>query len=110
MEAELNIAEIPYESGGVHFRYSRVLSEDGARWVRHGMFVEYSENGTVIAEGSYSYGKEQGRWREYYPNGGPAAEGAYEAGLEHGAWKFWDEAGNVRQTNFVHGVEHGAAA
>jgi antitoxin component YwqK of YwqJK toxin-antitoxin module len=110
MPAELNIAEVPYESGALHFRYSRILAADGKRWLRHGLFVEYSDNGTILSEGNYHLGKEQGLWRDYYPNGNPAAEGTYEAGLEHGVWRFWDETGNVRQTIFVHGEEREPAA
>ena len=47
--ADLKIAEIPYESGGVRFLYQRVLFEDGTRWLRHGLFVEYAVNGQVVA-------------------------------------------------------------
>ena len=110
MSADLSIAEILHASGGVRFRYARVLSEDGSRWLRHGLFVEYDENGAVVSEGSYLMGKEHGLWRDYYPNGKPAAEGEYEAGLEHGPWRFWDENGNVRSASFVRGQEVQSAA
>lgn len=29
----LHIAEIPYETGELHFRYSRKLSPDGTKWI-----------------------------------------------------------------------------
>lgn len=54
---DLNIAEIPYEGGSVRFRYSRFLSDDGLRWIRHGMFVAYAEDGAILSEGSTSMGK-----------------------------------------------------
>lgn len=92
--AELNIAEIPYESGAVRYRYSRVLAPDGRRWLRHGLFVEYSEAGKVLSEGKYVDGKEHGLWRDFHPNGVLASEGNYEHGLEHGEWRFWDQDGN----------------
>ena len=96
-DTNLNIAEIPYESGKIHFRYARVLSSDHTRWLRHGLFVEYSENGTVISEGTYVDGREQGLWRDYYPNGALAAEGHYEQGRECGAWRHWNEQGVEEQ-------------
>ena len=76
---DLHIAEIPYESGAIHFRYSRFPSEDGTRWIRHGLFVEYSESGVVLAEGNYNNGKEEGLWCSYHDNGQKAAEGHYAA-------------------------------
>jgi antitoxin component YwqK of YwqJK toxin-antitoxin module len=92
--AELNIAEIPYKSGAVRYRYSRVLAPDGRQWLRRGLFVEYSEVGGVLSEGKYVDGKEHGLWRDFYPNGVLASEGSYEHGLEHGEWRFWDQHGN----------------
>ena len=32
----LNIKEIFYEHGKIKFRYSRYLSADGTKWIRHG--------------------------------------------------------------------------
>ena len=93
MVADLNIAEIPYESGEIRFRYSRVMSADGARWIRHGLFCEYHRNGKVISEGSYKDGAEIGLWRDYYEDGQLAAEGRYENGLEVGDWKYWKRDG-----------------
>lgn len=90
MNADLNIAEIPYDTGEMRFRYSRVKSQDGTRWIRHGLFREYHKSGQVISEGNYVDGKEQGLWRDYYPNGQVAAEGYYDGGTEVGEWKYWD--------------------
>ena len=92
---ELNIAEIPYDDGSIHFRYSRYLSEDGLRWIRHGPFVAYHSNGSIASEGSYENGHEHGLWRDYHANGRLAAEGLYDHGAEIGEWKFWNEDGSV---------------
>ncbi|MEJ5152521.1 toxin-antitoxin system YwqK family antitoxin [Comamonas sp. MYb396] len=92
-EAELNIAEIPYASGRPKFRYSRFLAPDGTRWVRHGLFVAYHENGVVSSEGSYVQGVEHGLWREFHENGQPASEGSYQHGEEVGTWRFWGADG-----------------
>lgn len=106
VNADLNIAEIPYESGAMQYRYSRVLSEDGTRWIRHGLFVKYDESGSTISEGIYEFGLEHGIWRDYHSNGQLAAEGNYDRGLEHGVWRFWNEAGvEEHATDYVHGEE-----
>lgn len=103
---ELNIAEIPYESGAVRYRYSRVLAPDGQRWLRHGLFVEYAESGSVLSEGHYVHGKEHGSWRDFHPGGALAAEGKYENGLEQGEWRFFGEHGNEeRRVTYENGVE-----
>jgi len=31
--ADLNLAEIPYESGVLRFRYTRFMAPDGTRWI-----------------------------------------------------------------------------
>ena len=109
MSATLDIAEIAYESGAPHFRYTRVKSPDGTQWLRHGLFIEYSEAGTVISEGSYSQGKEEGLWRDFHPNGKLAAEGTYRGGLEDGQWRFWNESGaEERSVVYERGVERAA--
>lgn len=92
--ADLDIAEIPYPSGNIKFRYARYLSEDGTKWLRHGLFCEYHENGGVLSEGTYVHGVEHGEWRDYYPNGQLAAAGAYAQGVESGTWRYWDVSGN----------------
>ena len=101
MSDVLHLAEIPYESGPIEFRYARVMSADGTRWIRHGLFVHYSEEGTVLAEGSYANGSEDGLWRSFHRNGNIAAEGHYRAGLEVGVWRFWSADG-ASQPDVVH--------
>ena len=104
--ADLNLAEIPYDSGAIRYRYARVMSEDGTRWLRHGLFVEYAENGAVLSEGSYLFGKEHGLWRDFHPNGRLAAEGYYHEGQQHGVWRFWNEVGAEEQAeNYHYGEE-----
>lgn len=105
-EDVLHIAEIPYESGEIHYRYSRYMSVDGTRWVRHGPFVGYYENGKVKSEGQYVDGLEEGIWRDYYENGQLAAEGCYTKGKEQGYWQFWSLDGTEeRPVEYVDGVE-----
>lgn len=91
---DLNIAEIPYDSGVVHQRYARYMSDDGTRWIRHGLFRSYHPNGSLACEGMYEHGAESGQWRDYHENGQLAAEGHYLNGQQSGNWRFWDSAGN----------------
>ncbi|ALM85393.1 toxin-antitoxin system YwqK family antitoxin [Bordetella sp. N] len=93
MSNELNIAEIPHENGIVRYRYSRYLSADGKKWIRHGLFRAFHEDGTLASEGTYVDGVEHGLWRDFHANGKPAAEGNYENGQEAAGWKFWNDQG-----------------
>lgn len=105
MDDTLYLAEIPYESGELRFRYARRISEDGSRWIRHGLFVEYARSGQVLSEGEYVDGLEQGIWRDYYPNGQLAAEGEYVNGREEGVWRFWNEDGDPEEpVRYVNGT------
>lgn len=91
--ADLQIAEIPYPSGAVRFRYSRYLAADGSAWIRHGLFRAYHENGSLASEGNYEHGKESGAWRDYHPNGQVAAAGDYANGVQSGSWQYWSPNG-----------------
>jgi hypothetical protein len=86
---DLFVAEIPYASGSVRFRYARYLAEAGDRWVRHGPFLAYHPDGTPASRGTYDHGREQGAWQDFHPNGQLAAEGAYDKGEKVGAWRYW---------------------
>lgn len=94
-ESILYIVEIPYETGEIHFRYSRKMSADETRWIREGHFTEYYQNGNVASEGDYIDGLEDGYWKDYYENGKIAAEGYYLKGEETGKWCYYDEQGNL---------------
>ena len=91
--SDLHIAEIPYPSGAIRFRYSRYLAADGSTWIRHGLFRAYHESGLLASEGNYEHGKEHGAWRDYHSNGQVSAEGAYANGVESGAWQYWSANG-----------------
>lgn len=93
---DLNIAEILYDSGEVNYRYSRYMSNDGTRWIRHGLFCAYYKNGNLASEGQYMDGTENGLWRDFHENGQVAAEGFYQNGEEMGDWKYWDNMGQPK--------------
>lgn len=94
--ADLEIAEIFYESGTIKYRYARYLAADGSRWVRHGLFVAYAEDGAVASEGTYEHGVEHGPWKDFHPNGRLAAAGNYDCGTEVGNWTYWDADGHEK--------------
>lgn len=99
MEKEniLYIAEIPYETGGIHYRYSRKMSADGTKWIRDGLFTEYYPNGNIASTGTYDNGLENGHWIDYHENGQIAAEGDYVNGKESGKWYYYDINGILEE-------------
>jgi antitoxin component YwqK of YwqJK toxin-antitoxin module len=102
---ELHIAEVPFPSGAVKFRYSRVLSTDGKSWIRHGRFASYHENGQLASEVNYENGLEHGPSVEYYENGQVSSRGQYTQGKESGTWSFWAPDGQrERDAVYVNGV------
>lgn len=93
----IHVAEIPYETGEIHFRYARKKSPDGTQWIRDGLFQEFYQNGNLASEGSYDDGLEEGPWKDYHENGNLAAEGNYSKGEETGIWRYYDEDGNFEE-------------
>lgn len=103
---QLDIYEIPFESGSIKYRYACYLSEDGSRWIRHGLFTAFHENGAKASKLIYSHGVEEGECVDYHPNGQIAARGQYIAGKEHGVWHHWTEDGTQEpSTKFKQGLE-----
>jgi antitoxin component YwqK of YwqJK toxin-antitoxin module len=101
IDADLNIAEIPYDSGGIKFRYARVMSSDRTRWILHGFFLAYHVNGAVASEGQFADGKEDGLWRDFHSNGQVGSEGHYRSGKEVGVRRFWNLDGTEEpSTNY----------
>lgn len=93
--SDLHIAEIPFENGGIQYRYSRRMSADGTHWIREGLFQAFHPNGILASEGNYVDGKEHGLWRDYHDNGHIAAEGEYVRGVEASAWRYWASDGTL---------------
>ena len=96
-ETALQAVEIPYETGGLHFRYTQRISADGSEWLRDGLFEEYYQNGSPAVRGFYRNGAESGRWKEYHENGRLAAEGYYAEGQKTGTWQYYDEQGRLKK-------------
>ncbi|MEZ4720883.1 MAG: hypothetical protein R2813_03280 [Flavobacteriales bacterium] len=51
----------------------------------NGLSIEYSDSGTVMTQGEYIDGKEEGEW--FYEIGDHREEGRYEYGAKTGVWK-----------------------
>jgi len=90
----LIIAEIPFDSGNIKFRYSRYLASDKSKWIRHGLFRAFHLNGKLASEGEYEHGLEHGIWKDFHENGEVASEGKYDKGKKVGVWKYWNSDGN----------------
>lgn len=102
----LHLAETPYDSGELRYRYECIPSDDGSRWIRHGLFQAYHKNGNLASEGRYEQGAEEGLWRDYHENGLLAAEGHYHLGKEQGLWRTWNDDGTPGNAcSYIHGVE-----
>jgi MORN repeat variant len=78
-------------------RYARILSADGIRWIKHGLFIAHHPNGMLSSEGMYVNGQEHGLWTEYHSNGQMAARGHYANGKEVGHWEFWSSDGSPEE-------------
>jgi antitoxin component YwqK of YwqJK toxin-antitoxin module len=89
----LYIAEIPYDTGELRYRYARHLSSDGSQWIRHGLFTEFHQNGQMASQGTYANDLEEGSWQDFYENGQIAAQGLYRSGIEIGTWQYWNPEG-----------------
>ena len=101
IKMDLNIAEIPFDSGNIKFRYSRYLASDKSKWVRHGLFTAFHSNGTLASEGEYEHGFENGIWRDFHENGVLAAEGEYRNGKKFGIWKYWNLEGVLEENEYI---------
>lgn len=63
--------------------------------VKHGFWVENSDNGTCIIE--FKNGKKNGIYYCFYPDGTKKVFGKYKNEIETGKWYFYDEKGRVQK-------------
>ncbi len=78
-----------YPSGGTE----RGSYEAGKK---HGEWVRKDQNGGLVREMSYNYGKKSGPYRLYHPNTQLREEGQYLNGKKHGQWKTWHPSGQLQ--------------
>lgn len=72
------------------------LQLPSGRWVKEGGTVDFSDAGTLEAEGAYDHDKKVGTWRTYYASGEVHIEAQFEAGQEQGAWVELHENGQKK--------------
>lgn len=86
-----------YASGQLIYEGEQVLDGDG-RWVRHGPWSAYYEDGSPWERGAYADGVEDGRWDWWYENGQPMSAGAFRDGVRVGPWSWWYPDGRLMMT------------
>ena len=83
-------------------------TDDGG--VRHGPFRQWSDDGTVLNDGTYENGERDGQWLEYYADGTPKALTTYSVGVRDGEWKTWFENGKLSgEGSYADGRKDGKA-
>jgi len=76
---------------------------------RHGLYIEWYDNGSKWREGQYVNNKKEGEWKVYAHKTGLLYEyGNYKNGLKSGLWKTIDSVGDLRyEYAFQQGKYHG---
>ena len=63
-----------------------------------GVWNKYFDVGTLMTSGFYENDKLNGPFTTYHPNGQVSISGQYENDLQYGIWEFFDEDGNLINT------------
>ncbi len=63
--------------------------------LRDGACQWHGADGKIKAEGSFTNGRQTGRWTYYYDDGTKKAEGEYRDDLREGKWTEWNDRGEV---------------
>jgi antitoxin component YwqK of YwqJK toxin-antitoxin module len=81
-----------YKNGVIEMRG---MMKDGKR---DGLWKSWYQDGLPWSETTFKDGIKEGPTVTYYENGGKRYEGFYSNDEEYGKWIFYDEKGNVTQT------------
>ncbi len=89
--------------GGDHKEYHpngalKIEGQYDMNSVRRGLWISYYENGLKWSESYYVNGIQDGHSLTFYPNGKIRYVGEYRQGERIGEWRFYDDAGNLTQT------------
>lgn len=72
----------------------KVIQLEDGRWVNHGEFQGFYEDGKTLKEsGEYFRGLKHGPWKEYGPDGKLKRQGSYVNGQPADDWREFDERG-----------------
>jgi hypothetical protein len=91
------VVELRDASGRKTSLYSRYLSPEGTKWLRHGLYQDFYPNGGLASESMYRHDLAHGPWRDLYENGQLAARGLYYQGKQVGTWEYWDPDGKPEE-------------
>jgi len=88
----------------MHYEWS--YYKNGNTWLegpmydtlRHGIWKGYSEQGSLIAQGTYRVGKATGIYTVWYENGKKFYEGDMKEGKRIGEWSFYNKEGELIKT------------
>jgi uncharacterized protein len=83
-----------------------IIDEKG---LKQGEFIEYFENGSMMALGKYINSKPVGPWKYYYPDGSIEQEGGYDnKGNNIGEWIWYYANGAIlKKENYENGLQEG---
>jgi len=70
--------------------------------VKHGLFQERWDDGTLVTSGMYSHNLKDGEWRENIHE-----IGIYVDGKKEGSWKTYKDSLVTNESNYSNGVLHG---
>jgi antitoxin component YwqK of YwqJK toxin-antitoxin module len=84
-----------YQAGGrIKEEWECIPDKDGKE-IRHGVAKIFHQNGQLMEQGLYIYGKKCGKWTAFHNNGIKAEEGLVLDDLDEGIWQYWDETGRL---------------
>lgn len=75
-------------------------------FLKHGMLLEWYDNGKIWKKGQYEYGLKQGLWKYYSRKGKPMRAGAFVNGKKEGTWIF-QEKNTKEVTHYKNGKKTG---
>ena len=103
-----NVSEFPSQGYSEVSYYPNGQQEYSAEYLNgklDGMSRHWSEDGFLISESEYSYGKPHGIWKKYYANKNTMYEAHYFHGKKHGKEKWYYENGQIKsEQSFHYGV------
>ena len=96
-----NVIEIV--PGGEHMEYHengqlKIEGQYDDNSQRTGLWISYYEDGTKWSESYYVNGVQDGHSLTFFPNGQVRFVGEYKQGEKIGEWTFYDESGEVTNT------------
>jgi len=107
VERKIEVVEHAWPNGMPQARIEGYRRPDG-EFVRHGVYMQYYDDGTKKMEIHYVDGNRHGPRVSWYPTGQIWARGEYDNERENGTWTAWWQNGfRQREWQMVRGTWHG---